>query len=106
MSKDISVEELARWREAGKEFVLLDVRTAAELHLAALPGATHVPLRELPARLGELDRNAAIAVLCHSGSRSAYAAAFLVSVGFENAYNVDGGIDAYSQRVDPSIPRY
>jgi rhodanese-related sulfurtransferase len=105
-TNDLSVEEFARWRAEGKSFVLLDVRTPAELMRAALPDAVNVPLQDLPARIGELDRDAEIAVLCHSGHRSAYAVAFLASHGFANVHNVSGGIDAYARTVDLTIPRY
>lgn len=104
--KEISVEELARWRASGKGFVLLDVRTPREVALASLPDATILPLQELPARIGELDPNAEVAVICHTGNRSAFVTELLSRSGFEHVYNVVGGIDAYSSRVDPSIPRY
>jgi len=104
--KEISVEELAKWRAGEKAFVLVDVRHPNELKLAALPDAVNVPLHELAARLGELDGNVPIALICHTGARSEFAARFLASNGFADACTVVGGIDAYSARVDPSIPRY
>jgi rhodanese-related sulfurtransferase len=104
--KEISVEELARWRASGKAFTLLDVRTAAELALASIPGATHVPMAELAARLSDLDPSCEIAVLCHSGNRSAFVTEFLTRSGFSAVYNVAGGIAAYAARVDPSVGRY
>ncbi|HEY8297363.1 MAG TPA: rhodanese-like domain-containing protein [Candidatus Baltobacteraceae bacterium] len=104
--QEISVDELARWRSEQKAFVLLDVREPHELTLASLDGATHVPMRDLPARLNELDKDAEIAVLCHHGGRSAQVARFLTQHGFANVYNVDGGINEYATRIDPSIPTY
>ena len=104
--KEISVEELATWRASGKPFVLVDVRTPRELELATLPGSLHVALQELPVRMHELDRDAEIAVICHTGSRSAFVTELLARGGFGRVYNVTGGIDAYSTRVDRSIPRY
>ncbi len=104
--KEISVEELAEWRARGKAFVLVDVRHPSELKLASLPDAVNVPLQELAARLGELDGDAPIALICHTGARSEFAARFLASNGFAGACTVVGGIDAYAARVDPSIPRY
>jgi rhodanese-related sulfurtransferase len=104
--QEISVDELARWRSEQKAFVLLDVREPHELTLASLDGATHVPMRDLPARLNELDKDAEIAVLCHHGGRSAQVARFLTQHGFANVYNIDGGINEYATRIDPSIPTY
>ena len=106
MSDDISVQELASWRASGHDFVLLDVREPYELQLAALPGSLNIPLRDLPARVGELDPSHEIAVLCHVGARSAHAAKYLRALGYKNARNVHGGIEAYAASVDPSIPRY
>jgi len=85
---------------------LLDVRTAEELAIAALPGALHIPMQELPARLGELDPASPIAVLCHHGVRSEMAGRFLERNGFAEVYSVAGGIDAWSAEVDPGVPRY
>ncbi|HET7814752.1 MAG TPA: rhodanese-like domain-containing protein [Candidatus Baltobacteraceae bacterium] len=103
---ELSVEELERWRLSGRSFVLLDVREAHELAVASIGGALHVPMREIPARIGEIDRDAEIAVLCHHGARSRHAAMYLAANGFERVYNVDGGIDAYARRVDSSVGTY
>lgn len=104
--QDLSVEELAQWRASGKPFLLLDVREPYEIAAASLPEALHIPMREIPGRLGELDPNAEIAVLCHHGGRSEHVARFLHARGFERVRNIDGGIEAYSVRVDRSVPRY
>lgn len=104
--KELSVEELARWRTDERNFVLLDVREQPEVARASLPQALHVPMREIPVRVNELDPNADIAVLCHYGERSERVAHFLELRGFSNVYNVAGGIDAYAERVDSSVPRY
>lgn len=103
---DISVEELAQWRASEKNFVLLDVREPDEVQTAALEGALHIPMRQIPARLNEIDTGAQIVVLCHHGGRSERVAQFLAVQGFAKVYNVAGGIDAYAKRVDPTIPRY
>jgi rhodanese-related sulfurtransferase len=104
--QDISVEELVRKHEADPNLVLVDVRDADELETVSVAWATWIPLPELPQRLGELDKNAEIALMCHHGGRSARAAAFLSAQGFTRVYNVDGGVDAYAQRIDPSLARY
>jgi rhodanese-related sulfurtransferase len=63
-------------------------------------------MRQVPQRVGELPPDKTIVVLCHHGGRSERVAQFLQMRGFDDVANVDGGIDAYARRVDPSIPRY
>lgn len=105
MTQTIDVTELKRRLESGA-LQLVDVRTAEELALAALPGALHLPMHELPARLRELNPQAPIAVLCHHGVRSERAARFLEQNGFSEVFSVAGGIDAWSTQVDAAVPRY
>ena len=88
------------------DIVLLDVREADELQVAAVEGAVHIPMAEIPARLNELDKNKTIVCMCHSGGRSAHVAAFLLDQGYEQVINLAGGIDGWSAEVDDSIPRY
>ena len=95
-----------RWPQGSGEVTLLDVREPAELALAALPEARHIAMREVPARLGELDRAKPLVVMCHGGSRSRRVAEYLVQHGFEQVFNLAGGIDAWSVEIDPSVPRY
>jgi rhodanese-related sulfurtransferase len=86
--------------------ILLDVRELDELELAAVPGALHIPMRELPSRLTELDRAKPVVALCHSGVRSRWVTEYLAARGFEQVFNLTGGIDAWSREIDPSVPRY
>ncbi len=86
--------------------VLLDVREDAELSLAAIDGAVHIPMGQIPARIDELDPEQTIVVMCHSGGRSAQVATYLSQQGFVNVFNLDGGIQAWSRSVDPTIPEY
>ena len=104
--KAIDVRELARWRSEGKDFVLLDVREPYEISRAVLPDSLVIPIREIPKRFTELPQDKPIAVICHHGGRSEQVALFLAARGLTDVANVDGGIDAYSRVVDPSIPRY
>lgn len=103
---DISVEELAQWRASGRDFVLLDVREPYEVAQASLPDSVCVPMSQFLARADELDPSKTVAVICHYGTRSERIAQFLEMRGFGSVYNVDGGIDAYAERVDPTLPRY
>jgi rhodanese-related sulfurtransferase len=63
-------------------------------------------MREIPARSSELDDEAPIVCMCHHGARSANVGMFLESRGFTNIFNLQGGIDAWSRQVDPSVPTY
>ena len=82
------------------------MREPFEFEMARIEGANLIPLGELPRRVGELDREAEIFVFCHSGMRSERAAEFLRSAGFAKVASVAGGIDAWSQEIDPEVPRY
>jgi sulfur-carrier protein adenylyltransferase/sulfurtransferase len=102
----IAVRELQRRMNSGQPFILLDVREPFEFEMARIEGANLIPLGELPARWQELDREKEIFVFCHSGMRSERAADFLRSTGFSKVANVAGGIDAWSEEIDPEVPRY
>lgn len=104
----ISAEELARRLRAGERLCLLDVRQPEEHALARLPESRLVPLAELPARLDELNdwRDEEIVVYCHHGIRSLHAGHVLAANGFRRLWNLEGGIDAWSLRVDREVPRY
>lgn len=88
----------------------LDVREAWELALAQVQpreaDLLHIPLRDLPARLAELDAGRPILVLCHHGVRSLQATMFLSQRGYPHAYNIEGGIEAWAREVDPTVSRY
>ena len=90
--------------------LLLDVREPWEVALATidLAGATtrSMPMRDVPARLGELDPAQPVVCFCHHGARSAQVVAFLERAGFASAYNLAGGIDAWARKVDPRVARY
>ena len=106
--KNIAPAELAAWiaDPARGQPLLLDVREPWEFQIARLEGATLLPLRELPARFGELDANADIIAICHHGGRSMQAAVFLERQGFARMHNLAGGIDAWARSVDPAVPVY
>ena len=106
MIEEISVDELQRRREEGKNFVLLDVREPDEVAIVRIADSTWIPMREIPQRISELDPSIPVAVMCHHGGRSERVAAFLAARGFAQAVNVDGGIDAYAERIEPTLARY
>jgi rhodanese-related sulfurtransferase len=106
--KQIAPAELAAWlADAGREKpVLLDVREPWEFDAARIEGAQLMPMREVPARLGELDRAKEVVAICHHGARSQQVAAFLEKNGFARVHNLQGGVDGWSRSVDPSVPLY
>jgi len=106
MVVDLDPGELVRRMNEGELWQVLDVREPWEREIAAVAGSIDVPMAEVPDRLDEIERDRPVAVLCHSGGRSARVAAYLVQQGFANVANIAGGIDAWSTDVDDSIPRY
>jgi rhodanese-related sulfurtransferase len=111
MFDEISPAELASRCRDGELWQLLDVREPWEVEIARVQQTdsmptSNIPMAEIPTRYTELESTRPVAVLCHSGGRSARVAAFLVQQGFPRVSNVRGGIDAWSGEVDPSIPRY
>jgi len=91
---------------SGDKLVVLDVREPWERNICALPGATGIPMREIPARAEELPKDAEIVVLCHHGVRSQQVAVFLERSGFAKINNLVGGIAAWAREVDPKMPTY
>ena len=101
----LTPRELVEKLAGGEKPVLLDVREPWEYERARIWGSRLVPLADLQDRLHELDPGAETVVICHHGLRSAHATRFLDHSGFRNVYNLEGGLDAYSE-VDGSVPRY
>ena len=103
---EISVRELSELRTAGSPHCVLDVREAGELAICRLEGSLHVPMSEIPARINELPTDHPLVVICHHGSRSQMVVDFLRNAGFDNAVNLDGGIEAWAYEIDQTMPRY
>lgn len=102
---EITVQELKAMRDREEEFILLDVREPREHAKARIEGSTLIPLGSLESRLGELDKSARLVVHCKIGGRSAAAVKLLRERGYD-AVSLAGGIDEWSARIDPSVPRY
>src|SRR5437763_1199671 len=102
---EISVEELKRRLDAKDDLFILDVREPHEYQICNLGGYL-IPLNDLPKRVSELDSSREIVVHCKMGGRSAKAAAFLLQSGLRKVHNLAGGITAWSDRVDPNVPKY
>ena len=106
MIREISAQDLKARRDRGESPLVVDVREDWELQLARIPDVVHVPMSEIPARLGEFQRDAEIIVMCHAGGRSMRVAHFLSNQGFTDVANLSGGISAWSEAVDATVPRY
>ena len=102
----ISVAELKQKIDQRSETMLLDVREPFEYEIARIEGATLVPLAQLNGRLEELPRDRDIIAICKSGVRSAYAVQLLQLSGFPRSFNLEGGVDAWAEEIDPSMARY
>jgi molybdopterin/thiamine biosynthesis adenylyltransferase/rhodanese-related sulfurtransferase len=102
---DITAPELSE-RIKHNHLKLLDVREPHELQISALPDAVNIPLGTLAARMSELDSAEDMVILCKSGTRSTRALELLVSAGFKKVKNLKGGINAWAQEVDKSLPIY
>lgn len=86
--------------------LLLDVREPHEFAYCHIEGSLHIPMNDIPARIGELDPSRETVVICHHGMRSASVADYLIRQAFRNVANLAGGIDAWATQVAPDMPRY
>jgi sulfur-carrier protein adenylyltransferase/sulfurtransferase len=103
---EIDVLELKAKIDRGDDFVLIDVREPHEYQIGSIPGSKLIPLGEFPRHLGEFDPSSEIVIHCKSGMRSGKACNVMRQAGFQNVRNVVGGILAWSDKVDPSVPKY
>jgi adenylyltransferase/sulfurtransferase len=103
---EIDPVEVKAKMDRGERFVLIDVREPHEYQICRIPGARLIPLAELPRRVHELDSADEIIAHCRSGVRSAKAVDFLRQAGFRKVKNMKGGILAWSDKVDPTVPKY
>jgi len=102
----LSAVELKAKLDRGDKFVLLDVREDFERDICRIEGARFIPLGQLPSRMSELDSADEIVLQCKSGVRSARALKLLSEAGFGKLLNLEGGILAWAEQVDPSVPKY
>ena len=103
---EISVEELQSLLHGNEKITLIDVREQFEWDIARIPGAKLIPLGDLHSRMSELDSADTIYLQCKSGVRSANALRELRKAGFSKLFNVQGGILAWADRIDPSVAKY
>lgn len=110
MVTQLALAQFSDWARSQSRPLVLDVREPWEIQTASVQPAGFelltIAMQDIPSRLAELPPNAAIACLCHHGMRSLQVAHFLSQQGFTGVVNLQGGIDAWSREVDPSVPRY
>ena len=113
MLTQITPAQLSDWaaqHTSTGPLIVLDVREPNELERASVKAdgfeLVHIPMGVIPPRLGELDPSRPVACLCHHGARSMRVAAFLEYQGFQHIANISGGINAWSNQLDPTVPRY
>lgn len=102
----IDVETFDRLRRDTDEVCLLDVREAWERELCSIEPCLGVPLGQLPDRVDALPKDRMLVVICHHGLRSLRATQWLRGQGFPSAVNLEGGIDAWADRIDRTMTRY
>jgi adenylyltransferase/sulfurtransferase len=104
----MTIYELKAKLDRKDDFLLLDVRELYEYQVAKIPGSQLIPVGELERRLGELEpfKEKEIVAHCKTGGRSTKACELLLRSGFKNVWNVVGGITEWSNRIDPSVPKY
>jgi rhodanese-related sulfurtransferase len=104
---EITATELKQRLDKGDDIQLIDVREANEVAVASIPGAVHIPLGQVVNRMSEIDPTRETVVHCKMGGRSARAIEALKQSGFSgNLINLKGGITAWSNEVDPTVPKY
>jgi molybdopterin/thiamine biosynthesis adenylyltransferase/rhodanese-related sulfurtransferase len=104
--RELGPLELAGWIRRGDDFDLIDVREPHEWEIARIPGARLIPLGQIAEQLNTLSRERTIVLHCKGGTRSAKAAGLLQAAGFQQLWNLTGGITRWSDEVDPTVPRY
>ena len=99
--KELDVDTLQKHFDDGRKVRLLDVRGVGEMAQGMIPNAEKLPLHTLPARLNEIDSDELTVLYCRSGARSAQGVGFMAQQGFDNVYNLRGGIIAWAQKGMP-----
>lgn len=104
--QQMTAKQLKSKLEQGEELVLLDVREPFEFEYASIKGSLNIPMGEVPKRYSEVSRDQDCVVICHSGIRSRQVVSFLVDNGYQQVFNLQGGIDQWSLHCDNNVPRY
>ncbi len=102
--KNIDTHELAQWLKNETPPILIDVRTPQEMAQASIPGGKPLPLNTLPLRLNEIPKDEQVVFYCRTGARSAQACMYLTQQGYDNVYNLHGGIVTWARQGQPIEP--
>lgn len=103
--KTVSVQQLKKMMDEGDDFQLIDVREPYEADICEIGGAL-IPMAEIPNNLDEISKEVPVIVHCRSGKRSGNIVAFLETQGFTNISNLEGGILAWADQIDPTMEKY
>lgn len=105
MKEEITVEELNKWRLTGHTHLLIDVREVYENEMANIGGRL-IPMGEITKHLDEIPKDIPVVFHCKSGGRSANVTKYFLQRGWDNVLNLQGGIFAWIERIDPSMSKY
>lgn len=104
---EVTCAELHAKQQAGEQVALIDCREPLEHEIVQLPGARLLPMGEIPSRVTEIaGLEGQVVVYCHHGMRSAQTAQWLRANGVPEAQSLAGGVEAWAEQIDPSLPRY
>jgi rhodanese-related sulfurtransferase len=103
---EVTPAEIKQRLDRGEQLLLVDVREPWEAEICRIPGAILIPMSSIPANLQALDTDDDVICYCHRGMRSLDVAVWLRSQGVERAKSLAGGIERWSQEIDPQVPRY
>jgi sulfur-carrier protein adenylyltransferase/sulfurtransferase len=106
LEDELTVQQLKDQIDSGANPVIIDVREPSEFQIARLEGTTLIPLGEIPQRFQEIPRDQEVVLHCKMGVRSRQAVDFLKQQGFTRVKNLAGGITAWSEQIDPNVPKY
>ena len=105
---EIDVIQTKEMLDSGVSMLLIDCRGQSEIDTCRIEGSVHIPMREIADRISEVESHSSdrIVVHCHHGGRSLKVVTWMRENGFASAQNMSGGIDQWSQQIDPEVPRY
>ncbi len=103
--KEITVAELKKLKDTDADFQLIDVREEHELEICEI-GGEHIPMDEIMENLDKISKTKQVIIMCRSGARSGVICNALKAEGFDNTYNLKGGIIAWSNEIDPTVTKY
>jgi rhodanese-related sulfurtransferase len=105
--QQIHVQDLKNLLDSGQSTpLLLDVREPWEFDICRIEGSKLIPMRQIHSAVEQLDRDQPTVVICHHGIRSQQVSLYLVNMGFTNVFNLSGGVQAWANEVEPSMPTY